>query len=78
MSHWLFVAATLTVGGISNALFALARARRSTRARRSSGRTRERPLPDEPRREAGPHGPADVVSAGGTTPRNRPRVSPRR
>jgi hypothetical protein len=72
VGNWLFVAATLTVGGISNALFALAR------ARRPSGRTRERPLPDEPRREAGAHGPAAVVSVGGTTPRNRPRAYPRR
>ena len=72
MGNWLFVAATLTVGGISNALFALARARRSSR------RTRERPLPDGVRREAGAHGPAAVVSDGGTTPRNRPPAYPRR
>ncbi|MEU7665105.1 hypothetical protein [Streptomyces lincolnensis] len=70
MSDWLFVAATLTVGAISNTLFARAR----------SHRLRERVrLPTEPRREADApgSGPAAVVS-GGTTPRSRARVSPRR
>ncbi|WLW55589.1 hypothetical protein [Streptomyces sp. YU58] len=74
MSDWLFVAATLTVGAISNTLFALARSRRL----RARARERARP-PTESRRETGAPAqcPAAVVS-GGTTPRSRARVSPRR
>ncbi|MCD7437456.1 hypothetical protein K4B79_04395 [Streptomyces lincolnensis] len=74
MSDWLFVAATLTVGAISNTLFALARSHRL----RVRARERAR-LPTAPRREAG--APAQCPAAGvsgGTTPRSRARVSPRR
>ncbi|MFI9173191.1 hypothetical protein [Streptomyces lincolnensis] len=74
MSDWLFVAATLTVGALSNTLFALARSRRL----RVRARERAR-LPTEPRREAGAPGPGPAaVVSGGRTPRSRARVSPRR